>query len=73
VRYKNGVRRGSKYLDNLVRIIHVYKGTINLVIEHLEILLVLINRLSLPLVTILLKDSNLLKPYITIVIVSVSY
>jgi hypothetical protein len=53
VQYKNSVRRGSKYLNNLSYIICVYKGTINLVIEHLKILLVLIDRLSLPLLPFL--------------------
>jgi hypothetical protein len=94
MQYKNSIRRGSKYLDDLGYIICVHKGTINLAIKHLEIPLVLIDRLSLPLlpflchiiltdlveerhylplVTILFKDSSTLKPYITMVIVFVSY
>jgi hypothetical protein len=57
VRYKNSVGRGSKYLDNLVYIIRVYKRTINTTIEHLEIPLVLIERLSLPLLPLLRQIS----------------
>jgi len=53
MRYKNSVGRGSKYLNNLVCIIRIYEITINTAIEHLEILLVLIKRLSLPLLPLL--------------------
>jgi hypothetical protein len=53
MRNKNSDRRGLKYLNNLVYIIRVHKGTINSAIEHLEILLVLIDRLSLPLLLFL--------------------
>jgi hypothetical protein len=47
VRYKNSVRRGSTYLDDLVCIIRVHERTINTAIEHLKIPPVLIERLSL--------------------------
>jgi hypothetical protein len=41
------------YLNDLVRIIRIYKGAINPTIEHLEIPPVLIDRLSLPLLSLL--------------------
>jgi hypothetical protein len=53
VRYKNSDGRRLKYLNNLVCIIRVHKGTINSAIEHLEIPPVLIDRLSLPLLPFL--------------------
>jgi len=53
MRYKNNVGNKLKYLDDLVYIIRVHKGTINLVIKHLKIPLVLINRLSLPFLLLL--------------------
>lgn len=41
------------YLNDLVRIIRIYKGAIKPTIEHLKIPPVLINRLSLPLLSLL--------------------
>jgi len=62
-----------KYLNDLVCIICVHEGTINLAIKHLEILLVLINRLSLPLLLLLcqiiltdLVEEQHYPPFVTI-------
>jgi hypothetical protein len=61
MRYKNSIRRGLKYLNDFVCIICVYERTINTAIEHLEIPLVLIERLSLSLL-LLLRQISLTDP-----------